>query len=79
MLGIGSRANTTELKEFVARHELAHFTQLQDDDQSLWRRFGATGRSTFLFLNNDGRFTRTGYGEVDEELLVERIQGLIAG
>jgi hypothetical protein len=32
-----------------------------------------------LFLNDDGTFSRTGYGEVNETLLVKRIEELIAG
>ncbi|GEM_PF-2248159 len=77
-IGIGSRADIPELEEFVARHELAHFVQIHDEDQALWNRFGASGRSTFLFLNDDGTFSRTGYGEVNHTTLVERIEALIS-
>lgn len=77
-LGIGGRSELAELEQFVAHHELTHFTQLNDEGQALWERFGATGRSTFLFLDDDGTYSRTGYGEVDEELLTQRVEALIA-
>ena len=77
-LGIGGRGDLAEIEAFVERHGLDHFTQLHDVDQVLWNRFGATGRSTFLFLNDDGTFSRTGYGEVNASLLMERTEELIA-
>ena len=77
-LGIGGRGTQEEIEAFVDRHDLTGFTQLNDEGQSLWNRFGATGRSTFLFLNDDGTFSRTGYGEVSLAVLDERVQELIA-
>ena len=75
---MGGRAENPELQEFVDHHELDHFTQLDDSGQVLWDRFGADGRSTFLFLNDDGTFGRTGYGEVDLTSLTARTEDLIA-
>lgn len=77
-VGIGGRGNASEIDDFVARHDLTGFTQLNDDGQALWNRFGATGRSTFLFVNDDGSFSRTGYGEVSQSSLMAAVEGLIA-
>lgn len=52
--------------------------QLHDDDQDIWNSFGASGRSTFLFLNDDGTFSRTGYGEVNADVLLSSVEQLIA-
>ena len=66
------------MQAFIERHDLAHFTHLNDEDTVLWDRFGADGRSTFLFLNDDGSFWRTGYGEADLASLTRRVEELIA-
>ena len=66
------------MQGFVSLHGLTEFPQLNDAESALWDRFGASGRSTFLFLNDDGTFSRTGCGEVNNALLVERVEALIA-
>jgi hypothetical protein len=53
------------------------FTQVVDPDGSLWLRFGAEIRSSFLFVGDDGSVQRTGYGEMTESRLTETVQGLI--
>jgi hypothetical protein len=76
-LGIGGRADSPALKRFVDRYGLSHFTQLDDDGAVLWDQFGADGRSTFLFMNDDGTFWRTGYGQVDLGSLTRGVEDLI--
>lgn len=53
------------------------FTHLLDDSGELWERFGTSGRSTFLFVNDDGSYDLTSYGVIGEEKLRERVEGLI--
>lgn len=53
------------------------FPQAVDEDGSLWLRFGAEIRSSFLFVGDDGSVQRTGYGEMTEERLTEAVEGLV--
>lgn len=54
------------------------FTQLVDDSGELWERFGTSGRSTFMFIDDDGTFDLTSYGVVDEDELRSRVEELAA-
>ena len=54
------------------------FTQLNDADGELWQRFGTEGRSTFMFINDDGTSELTSYGVADEARLVAEIERLSA-
>ena len=77
-LGIGGQAGEDELEEFVERWELTGFPQAADPDGELWARFADDViRSSFLFLDAEtGTVERTGYGELDESELRERVQEL---
>lgn len=77
-LGIGGQADEAELEEFVERWELTGFPQAADPDGELWARFADDViRSSFLFLDAEtGTVHRTGYGELDEAELRERVREL---
>ena len=64
--------------EFIEETGTGGFPQLSDDDGSLWERFGTGGRSTFMFINDDGTYVLTDYGVVDEERLTAEIERLLA-
>ena len=55
--------------------ELVH---LNDEAGDLWQRFGTSGRSTFMFVNNDETFLLSTYGAMDEGRLTEEVERLIA-
>jgi hypothetical protein len=44
----------------------------------LWEQFGTGGRSTFMFINDDGTFELTSFGVVDEAELERQVQRLIS-
>jgi len=77
-VGIGGQAPGADFARFVEGTGTGDFTQLVDEDGSLWEQFGAEGRSTFLFVNDDGTFERTAFGVVDEETLTEQVERLTA-
>ncbi|MGI9613501.1 MAG: hypothetical protein ACR2QO_11360 [Acidimicrobiales bacterium] len=54
------------------------FTQLDDSNGELWSRFGTSGRSTFMFVDDDGSYVLTSYGIVDEDRLVTEAERLLA-
>ncbi|MBA2282046.1 MAG: redoxin domain-containing protein [Acidimicrobiia bacterium] len=78
-VGIGSQAEVDELAGFVDRFTLTEFPQVADPDGTIWLRFADDViRSSFLFIDDTGEMTRTGYGEMDEAQLRERVEQLIA-
>ena len=79
-LGIGSQADEAEMEDFVERWSLNGFPQAADPDGELWARFADDViRSSFLFVDGEtGTIERTGYGELDESELRERVLALSA-
>ncbi|MGI9596033.1 MAG: hypothetical protein ACR2QK_07720 [Acidimicrobiales bacterium] len=78
-VGIGGQAQReSEFTRFIEGTGTGDFPQLEDISGELWQRFGTGGRSTFMFVNDDGSFELTSYGVVDEAELVEQVERLIA-
>ena len=78
-VGIGGDASGGDaLDEFIGLTGTRGFPQLNDADGALWERFGTGGRSTFMFVNDDGSFVLTTYGIVDRDRLIEEVERLIA-
>ena len=67
------------MTEFIADTGTDGFPQVVDEDGSLWLGFGAEIRSSFLFVDDGGAVSRTGYGEMDAQALTETVEGLIDG
>lgn len=78
IIGIGGAAPVEELLPFVELTGTGDFTHLDDNAGDLWSRFGTEGRSTFMFINDDGAFELTSYGVADAERLVSEIERLLA-
>ena len=66
------------MAEFVERTGTGGFPHLVDGDGTLWARFGADIRSSFLFIDDGVPVLRTGYGQMDEARLREFVQDLLA-
>lgn len=62
---------------FIEQTGTGDFLQLDDSEGLLWERFGTGGRSTFMFVNDDGSFVLTDYGVVDEERLIAEVNRLV--
>lgn len=77
-VGIGGQAPGGDYQGFIDGGGTGAFTHLQDDSGELWDRFGTGGRSTFMFVGEDGSFVLTTYGVVDEEILTREVERLIA-
>ena len=65
------------MQTFVDRTGTSEFPQIADVDGTFWEAFGTGGRSTFLFINDDGTSELTTYGAVGGEELASRVQALI--
>lgn len=79
-LGVAGNADDDEYADFLDRHEpLSSFPQLVDDTGEIWLGFGAdTIRSSFFFIDDTGETSVTGYGEIDEDQLRDRVESMIA-
>lgn len=66
------------MRTFIERTGTGGFPQVADISGDLWKAFGTGGRSTFLFINDDGTSVLTTYGAVRESELTKRVQDLIA-
>lgn len=79
-LGMAGLDDLGPVQDFVERHELDGFPHAFDEDGSLWSRFGTIGRSAFVFVDDDGSFEATAYGEYgDADRLNAKIDELLAG
>ena len=77
-IGIASQAELDEMQTFIERTGTSDFPQVADLSGDLWKAFGTGGRSTFLFINDDGTSALTTYGAVRQAELTERVESLIA-
>ena len=77
-IGIASQAPGADLGAFIDKTGTDQITHLNDETGDLWNRFGTEGRSTFMFVDQDGSFELTTYGSVDKARLVEEVERLIA-
>lgn len=66
------------MQPFIDQTGTGDFTQLDDQTGELWEQFGTEGRSTFMFVNDDGSFELTSYGIADEARLLSVIEQLKA-
>ena len=67
-----------ELAPFIEATGTGNFPHLDDESGELWQKFGTGGRSTFMFINDDGTFQLTTYGVVDESELRAQVDRLLA-
>ncbi|MDH3684034.1 MAG: hypothetical protein OEV40_29280 [Acidimicrobiia bacterium] len=77
-VGIAGLAPGGDFAAFIDETGTAGFAHLDDESGTLWERFGTGGRSTFLFVEEDGSFVLTTYGVVDEDRLRSEVERLIA-
>ena len=76
-VGIGGLAPGADLDPFIERTGTGGFTHLDDEEGELWQRFGTGGRSTFMFVDDDGTFELTSYGVAGEDELIRQAERLI--
>lgn len=77
-MGVAGLAPGGDFAGFIEETGTGSFTHLNDESGALWERFGTGGRSTFLFVEDDGSYVLTTYGVVDEDRLRSEVERLIA-
>jgi hypothetical protein len=63
---------------FVTETGTGDLPHLDDESGELWARFGTEGRSTFMFVNQDGTYELTSYGQMDQARLEAEVDELLA-
>lgn len=74
---MAGQAPGADFQGFVDDTGTGALVHLDDERGDLWSRFGTGGRSTFLFVNDDGSYELTTYGSVDQARLEAEVTDLI--
>ena len=72
-LGVPGLSDPGSMRQFVDTHGAGAFQHVDDPATTLWTRFGVTNQSTYVFINDDGEFRVSGYGNLESD-----IEGLLA-
>lgn len=71
-VGVPGLASPEEMGPFISTHGANGFPHIPDQQGEIWRRFGVTQQRTYVLINDDGTWRRTGYGNLrgDVEALI---------
>ncbi len=67
-IGVPSLDGVEAMESFVSRNSLQGLTHIPDVDGELWTRFGVSEHRTYVLINDDGTWSRTGYGSLDADV-----------
>ena len=62
------------MREFVNEQGVGAIQHVDDQSAELWTRFGVTQQRTYVFIDDDGSFRLSGYGNLPGD-----VEELIAG
>jgi len=62
-------AGVPDMQDFVRNRGVGGFSNIPDPDGVIWRRFGVTQQRTYILINDDGTVRRTGYGQLESDVL----------
>ena len=66
-VGVPGLAGSSDFGPFINRHGASGFAHVENGDD-IWRRFGVTQQRTYVGINDDGTWRRTGYGNLAGEV-----------
>ena len=73
-IGVPGLAEQDAMRDFVDRTGTAGLTHIPDEEGELWERFGVAAQRTYVYIDDDGTWRRSGYGS-----LLADVEALIAG
>jgi thiol-disulfide isomerase/thioredoxin len=76
ILGIAGMGDNKAMHQFVRDLSVGTVPHLDDEAGRIWRRFGITEQSTYVFLDRTGKVVRTGY--LDDLQLTAEVKSLTA-
>ena len=57
------------MERFVSQTNATAFDHIPDEDGVLWQRFGVSQQRTYILINDDGTWERTGYDSLRDDVL----------
>jgi thiol-disulfide isomerase/thioredoxin len=76
MIGVAGLDKTEAMPEFVRLAKVEGMTHLADEAGVVWKRFGVTEQSIFVFIDADGRVTFR--GRLDPHEIPDRVAALLS-
>jgi len=67
-IGVPSLATIADIDEFIEIQGVDGFVNIPDQKREIWERFEVTRQRTYVLLNDDGTWERTGYGSLPEDV-----------
>lgn len=63
-----------DIEGFVSNADAGGFAHIPDVDGVIWDQFGVNSQSTYVYINDDGTWERSGYGSLhaDVQELIDR-------
>ena len=76
ILGVAGMGDNKAMHQFVSDLSVGKVPHLDDQAGKIWKRFGITQQSTYVFVDRTGRIVRTGY--LDDLQLTAEVKSLTA-
>ena len=76
ILGIAGLGDNKAMHQFVADLEVTKVPNLDDQRGVIWKRFGITEQSTYVFVDKTGRVLDQGY--LDDQQLTAKVKTMVA-
>jgi thiol-disulfide isomerase/thioredoxin len=76
ILGIAGMGDNKQMHQFVSDLDVGDVPNLDDQAGTLWRKFGITQQSTYIFVDRTGKIVKTGY--LDDLALTTEVKKLTA-
>jgi thiol-disulfide isomerase/thioredoxin len=76
ILGIAGLGDNSDMHQFVSDLEVTKVPNLDDQEGAIWKRFGITEQSTYVFLDAKGTILDKGY--LDSLQLTAKVKSLVA-
>jgi thiol-disulfide isomerase/thioredoxin len=76
ILGVAGMGDNKAMHDFVSDLEVTGVTSLDDQQGVIWKKFGITEQSTYVFLDRTGAVAGQGY--LDDQQLTAKVKSLVA-
>jgi thiol-disulfide isomerase/thioredoxin len=76
ILGIAGLGDNKAMHQFVSDLEVTKVPNLDDHQGVIWKRFGITEQSTYVFVDKTGKVTDQGY--LDDLQLTAKVKSMVA-
>lgn len=68
IIGVPSLASADSYPDFINGTGTDIIEHIPDEEGVIWERFGVTRQRTYVYINDDGTTTLTGYGSLPSDV-----------